>query len=36
MTSLHERIRSDIENRIMGGDLAPGDRLPIEAKLMEQ
>lgn len=31
---LHERIRSDFEGRILGGDLAPGDRLPIEQELM--
>jgi GntR family transcriptional regulator, histidine utilization repressor len=36
MTSIHERIRSDIEKRIMGGELGPGDRLPIEAELMEE
>ncbi|MCC2975913.1 UTRA domain-containing protein [Sphingomonas sp. PL-96] len=33
---LHERIRSDFEGRILGGDLAPGDRLPIEQELMLQ
>jgi GntR family histidine utilization transcriptional repressor len=32
--ALHERIRSDFEGRILGGDLAPGDRLPIEQELM--
>ncbi|WP_414712560.1 UTRA domain-containing protein [Sphingobium sp.] len=33
---LHERIRSDFEGRILGGDLAPGERLPIEQDLMQQ
>lgn len=33
--SLHERIRSDIETRILSGALAPGDRLPIEAELIQ-
>jgi GntR family histidine utilization transcriptional repressor len=33
---LHERIRSDFEGRIIGGDLAPGDRLPIEQELMRE
>lgn len=32
---LHERIRSDFEARILSGDLAPGDRLPIEQDLMQ-
>lgn len=32
--ALHERIRSDFEGRILGGELAPGDRLPIEQQLM--
>lgn len=36
MTSLRERIRSDIESRILEGELQPGDRLPIEHDLMEQ
>ena len=31
---LHERIRSDFEGRILGGELAPGERLPIEQDLM--
>jgi GntR family histidine utilization transcriptional repressor len=31
---LHERIRSDFEARILSGELAPGDRLPIEQELM--
>lgn len=34
--ALHERIRSDFEGRILGGDLAPGARLPIEQDLMQQ
>lgn len=33
---LHERIRSDFEGRILSGELAPGDRLPIEQALMGQ
>lgn len=36
MTPLHQQIRSEIEQRIMAGDLVPGDRLPIEAELMKQ
>lgn len=36
MTALHERIRSDIESQILSGDLAPGDRLPIERDLMKK
>lgn len=32
---LHERIRSDFERRILGGELAPGDRLPVEHELMQ-
>lgn len=32
---LHERIRSDFEARILSGELAPGDRLPIEQELMQ-
>ncbi len=34
--SLHERIRSDYETRILSGEMAPGDRLPIEQELVEQ
>ena len=34
--ALHERIRADMEQRIRTGDLAPGDRLPTEAALMQQ
>lgn len=33
---LHEQIRSDFESRILSGDLAPGDRLPIEQDVMQQ
>jgi GntR family histidine utilization transcriptional repressor len=33
---LHERIRSDFEGRILGGELSPGDRLPIEQELMQE
>lgn len=33
--SLHERIRSEFEARILAGELAPGDRLPTEQELME-
>lgn len=33
---LHERIRSDFEGRIIGGELAAGDRLPIEQALMQE
>ncbi len=33
--SLHEKIRSDFEQRILAGDMAPGDRLPIEQDLMK-
>lgn len=32
---MHERIRSDFEARILAGELAPGDRLPIEQELMQ-
>lgn len=35
MTALHERIRGSIEARILSGELVPGDRLPIEAELMQ-
>jgi GntR family histidine utilization transcriptional repressor len=31
---LHERIRSEIEAKILDGALAPGDRIPIEHELM--
>lgn len=32
--SLHEHIRSDIENQIMSGAVEPGDRIPSEMELM--
>lgn len=32
---LHQRIRGDIEDRIMTGALRPGDRIPFEHQLME-
>lgn len=32
---LHEQIRSDFEGRILSGELAPGDRLPIELAIMQ-
>lgn len=35
-TALHERIRSDIEARILSGEARPGDRIPSEIELMEQ
>ncbi|KKC24778.1 histidine utilization repressor [Sphingomonas sp. SRS2] len=34
--SLYERIRSDFETRILRGEMAPGDRLPIEQDLVQQ
>lgn len=34
MPPLHERIRSDFETRILSGELAPGERLPVERELM--
>jgi GntR family histidine utilization transcriptional repressor len=36
MIPLHERIRSNIEAKILKGELVPGDRLPIEAELMQE
>jgi GntR family histidine utilization transcriptional repressor len=33
---LHQRIRNDIEGRIMSGDWAPGHRLPYEHELMAE
>ena len=35
-TSLHQRIRADIEARILSGEWAPGHRLPFEHELMAQ
>ena len=34
MMPLHERIRSQLEARILSGKLQPGDRLPVEHDLM--
>jgi len=34
--SLHQRIRRDLEGRILGGDWRPGDRIPSEHALMAQ
>ena len=33
--SLHQKIRDDIEGRIMAGALRPGDRIPFEHELMQ-
>jgi GntR family histidine utilization transcriptional repressor len=33
---IYERIRDDIERRIMSGEWAPGDRVPFETELAEQ
>jgi GntR family transcriptional regulator, histidine utilization repressor len=33
---LHQRIRAEIEARILGGDWPPGHRLPFETELMAQ
>ena len=33
-TTLHARIRSDVEARILSGEWKPGDRLPTETDLM--
>ncbi|MBD8679868.1 UTRA domain-containing protein [Sphingomonas sp. CFBP 13720] len=33
-TSLHSRIRSDVERRILSGEWKPGDRIPFEHELM--
>ncbi len=35
-TALHRRIRADIEQRILRGQLRPGDRIPFEHELMAQ
>jgi GntR family transcriptional regulator, histidine utilization repressor len=32
---LHQKIRGDIERRIMAGTLRPGDRIPFEHQLMD-
>lgn len=32
---LHQKIRGDIEGRIMAGSLRPGDRIPFEHQLMQ-
>src|SRR5215471_7006384 len=34
-TTLHQRIRSDIEGRIFSGEWPPGYRLPFEHEIME-
>ncbi len=33
---LHERIRRDMEARILSGAMAPGDRLPVEHEVMRE
>jgi len=35
-TTLHSRIRADIERRILSGEWRPGDRIPVEHELMTQ
>lgn len=35
-TTLHKRIRSEIAERILSGDWAPGHRIPFEHELMAQ
>jgi GntR family histidine utilization transcriptional repressor len=35
-TTLHQRIRADIERRILTGEWRPGDRIPFEHELMTQ
>ena len=35
-TTLHQRIRADIENRILEGAWPPGHRIPFEHELMER
>jgi GntR family histidine utilization transcriptional repressor len=35
-TALHERIRTDIESRILSGVLKPGDKIPSELELTGQ
>jgi GntR family histidine utilization transcriptional repressor len=34
-TTLHQRIRSDIESRILSGEWPPGHRLPFEHEIMD-
>ena len=34
--TLNQRIRSDLESRILSGEWAPGFRIPYEHELMEQ
>ena len=34
MTALHDRIRRDIEKRILAGEWRPGHRIPYEHELM--
>ncbi|MGH6996578.1 MAG: GntR family transcriptional regulator, partial [Phenylobacterium sp.] len=34
--ALHQRIRTDIEAKILSGELGPGDRIPFEHELTEQ
>lgn len=34
--SLHDRIRQDIEAKVMSGEWAPGHRIPFEHELMKQ
>ena len=36
MKHLHQRIRDDIEARIMSGDWPPGHRIPFEHELMAE
>jgi GntR family histidine utilization transcriptional repressor len=36
MSHLHQRIRDDIEGRIMSGEWPPGHRIPFEHELMAQ
>ncbi|MBA4013924.1 MAG: histidine utilization repressor [Phenylobacterium sp.] len=33
---MHQRIRTDIEAKILSGELGPGDRIPFEHELTEQ
>ncbi|WP_312165741.1 histidine utilization repressor [Phenylobacterium sp.] len=35
-TALHQRIRTDIEAKILSGEWGPGDRIPFEHELTEQ